>query len=529
MKHIVSLFAAAALLSTIPSFAQDLNQQVQVTNDYKTNMGKAGKISVPLEIPDSLSSFRTSVSYNVFATPYKGSYEFVPYEISVTPQKPASDYSKFYLKAGAGYTLHPELTAVWTPLNAYNGHSLSVFDTFRGYAGQLGAIDSRPDYKGYDLSETVGIEGRWFTNGFSVGYGVDYQGIFTNDFAGSSSFNDFTLRGKLRSDADATIVYDLDLALNQAFDAQVAQTGIFLQGGVFPNWMLPFDLRVDFKIESDFYENGGYDNVFVAQISPKALFEWSPFKLEAGVSLSPASDIQWIYPDVCISADLLDNTLQLYAFAKGGKFAESYTDLKLRDHWFNSTYVGTLRPTLERLNSGLGVRGIAFKHLQYDLKGGWASYSDAPMHSFKATAADPSLYACGIRYADYNTWYVDAAAHWKTARLAIDFSAHYRKTNIVANDNYLDLPAFIGTLDAVYNWNSRVFAGISCSGRTEQKARTMPVPAFVDLGLVGEYLFNKRFGAWAKVGNLLNGEIALSPLHTQKGIYATAGISLNLK
>ena len=71
MKHIVSMLAAAALLSIIPAFAQDLNQQVQVTNDYKADMGKAGKISVPLEIPDSLNSFRTSVSYNVFATPYR--------------------------------------------------------------------------------------------------------------------------------------------------------------------------------------------------------------------------------------------------------------------------------------------------------------------------------------------------------------------------------------------------------------------------------------------------------------------------
>lgn len=525
MKHIATV-AASVLLSIIAGYSQNLNQQVQVTNDYKADMGKAGKLCVPLEIPDSLSTFRTSVSYNVFATPYKGSYEFVPYEISVTPQKTASTHSRFYLRAGAGYTLHPELTAVWTPLNSYNGHSLSVFNRFNGYAGKLGTLDSRDDYNGYDLGETVGLEGRWFSKGLAISYGLDYQGIYTGDFAGKSAFNDFSFRGKLRSAADAGIVYNLDLLVNQAFDANVSQTGIYAEGGFFPNWMLPFDLRLDFKIESDFYENGGYDNVFVGQVSPKALFEWSPFKLAAGVSISPASDIQWIYPDVRISADLFDNVLQLYAYAKGGKFAESYTELKLCDHWFDSSYTAAMRPTLERLNFGLGARGSVVKHLQYDLKGGWASYSDAPMHTFKADAVNPTQYDCGIRYADYNMWYADADIHWKSRSLAVDLGLAFKQTNIVANDNFLDLPMLSGSFNAVYNWNSRIFAGIFCNGRTEQAALTRPVPGFVDLGLSGEYYFGSHFSCWAKVGNLLNNTIAVNPLHTQKGIYFTAGVSL---
>ncbi|MBR5702791.1 MAG: hypothetical protein IKX45_00895 [Bacteroidales bacterium] len=529
MRYITTSLTIAALLISAAAHAQNLNPQVQVTNDYKAELEKSGKQSVPLEVPDSLNIFRTSVSYNVFATPYKGSYEFVPYEISVTPQKPASDASVFYLKAGAGYSFHPVLTAIWNPLQGLNKHSLTVFEHFNGYTGKYASLDARPDYSGHDLSQAIGIEGRWFHDAFTLGYGLDYQGIYTGDFDGNVNFNDFTLRGRIRSNADAKIVYNLDVELNQAFDRQVAQTGIKAEGGFFPNWRLPFELRLDFNIDSDFYENGGYDNLFVAQVSPKALYEWSVVRLAAGVTLSPASDIQWIYPDVNLTVDLFDDNLQAYAFAKGGQLVKSYSDLKHADHWFNSTYTNVMKPTLERLNAALGFRGSAFKYFQYDIRGGWASYSSAPMRSYKANALNAAYRDCGIVYADYNTWYADADAHWKTSRLNVDANLHYRHTNIVPNGNYLNLPEFAGRIDIMYNWYSRIFAGINCSGQTAQDASTDPVPGFIDLGLKGEYLFSKRFGVWANVGNLLNSKITLSPLHMQKGVYFTAGVSFDLR
>ena len=226
MRKSIYILTAAALLAAAPAFSQNLNPQVQVTNDYKAEMGKAGKQSVPLEIPDSLTSFRTSVSYDVFSTPYKGSYEFVPYEISVTPQKPASDYNRFYLKAGAGYTLRPELQFVWTPLRSVSGNTVAVYNDFHGYMGNYGTVDSRADYAGHDFAENIGVEGRYCARNFTLKYGLGYNGIFTGDFGGNSAFNDFALKGRILSDADAKLVYDFGLEIGQAFDAQVSQTCI---------------------------------------------------------------------------------------------------------------------------------------------------------------------------------------------------------------------------------------------------------------------------------------------------------------
>ena len=521
--------AVLAVLAAFPAFSQNLNPQVQVTNDYKAEFGKAGKQSVPLEIPDSLNSFRTSVSYNVFATPYKGSYEFVPYEINVTPQKPASDYNRFYLKAGAGYPLRPELKAVWTPVRSFNGNTLSVFQDLNGYIGNYDTLDSRDSYGGYDIAETFGFEGRWFGNDLSIAYGIDYKGVFTDDFAGSNNFNDFTLRAAVRSDEHSKILYDADLSVSQAFDRFLSLTGVKMRGGILPNWILPFDLLIDFDLETDVYSSDSYENAFVAQVGAKALFDWDPVRLKAGVNVSPASDIQWLYPDVEVTADLLDKTIQAYADLKGGKFVKNYADLKLENHWFDMSYTTKIKPTLERLNASVGLRGSAFKYLQYDVRGGWASYSDAPLNSLKAAAYSPLLFDCGISYADYNVVYADAGIHWKSPRFSFDLSAGFKRSDIELNDDYLDLPMFSGAVSAVYNWNSRIFAGLSCKGMTEQDALTWSVPAFADLGVTGEYRFNNRFGVWANVGNLLCNKIAYSPVHVQKGIYFMAGVSLDLR
>lgn len=526
MKYSFSIIAALALSATAPVFAQNLNPQVQVTNDYKADMGKAGKISVPLEVPDSLNSFRTSVSYDVFSTPYKGSYEFVPYEISVTPQKPVSDYNKFFLKAGAGYGLRPELKAVWTPVRSGSDHRLTVFQDFHGYAGNYSTVDTRDDYTGYDFSENFGLEGRWFGRDLTVKYGLDYTGIYTDDFDSGMLFHDFTLRGGVRSDTDAKIVYGFDVALSQAFDSMLSQTGIKVQGGFFPNWMLPFELRIDFNLESDFY-SAVYDNMFIAQISPKALFEWDIVKLQAGVTMSPASDIQWIYPDVLLTADLFDSTMQGYAFAKGGKTVQSYTDLKLSDHWFNTAYTGSIKPTLERLNVALGLRGSLLKYLQYDIRGGWASYSDAVFASLNP-GIGAGMLESGIAYVDYNAAYADIDARWKSPRFEAGLLVNLRQTNVDVNSYWLDLPQLAVDFDAVYNWNSRVFAGVDCKAMTKRDG-LFPVDGFVDLGLKGEYHTTGLLGAWARVGNLLNQQVAISPLHIRKGIYFMAGISLNVR
>ena len=72
MRYRIIALMIAGALAAFSASAQNLNPQVQVTNDYKARMGLQGKQGVELEIPESLRNFRSSVDYNVLATPYKG-------------------------------------------------------------------------------------------------------------------------------------------------------------------------------------------------------------------------------------------------------------------------------------------------------------------------------------------------------------------------------------------------------------------------------------------------------------------------
>ena len=525
MRYRIIALMIAGALAAFSASAQNLNPQVQVTNDYKARMGLQGKQGVELEIPDSLRNFRSSVDYNVLATPYKGAYEFSPYEIAVAPQKSASGFSQFFLRAGLGYSLRPVVTAVYTPLHTER-HSLSVYQDLEGYVGNYRTMDGQGGFRGYDFLENAGIDGRLHTNDFSFTYGLDYKGIFTDDRNSSNAFNDITLRGGIRSDVDARIVFAADLALNEAFDPKLNQTGIRAKGYFKPVWSLPFDIRVDASLDAAFYSDV-YDPTFVALISPKALFEWDFVKLEAGVALSPASDIQWLFPDARLTADFADQSLQLYAFVKGGQFTNTFADLKLADHWFNTAYTDKLGASLERLNAGLGARGSLAGSVQYDLRGGYAAYSDVPLNTLTGSV---NFMDYALVYDDYGTWYADLDLAWKTPLWDADATLHYRYTDIeLDGKGILDLPRFAANAHLRRNWNSRIYAGLRCEFQSRRDSATFPVDGFVNVGLEGEYKLNSYLGVWTKLGNILNQKIALSPLHIEDGIFFSAGICLNLR
>ena len=525
MRYSFFTLIAAAALAVLPVSAQNLNPQVQVTNDYKARLGLQGKQGLELEIPDSLRSFRSSVDYNVIATPYTGAYEFSPYEIAVTPQKAASQFSQFYLRAGAGYSLRPMLKAVYSPLHT-ESHTISIYQDLGGYAGNYRSLDARGDIRGYDFLENAGVEGRIHAMNFSYGYGVDYKGLFNDGRNASDTFHNITVNGGIRSDVDARIEFAAGLAVNEALASDVNQTGIRASGFFKPVWDFPFDIRVDASLDAAFYSDI-FDPTFVALISPKALFEWDIIKLEAGVALSPASDIQWLFPDAKITADLVDQSLQAYAYAKGGQFAKTYSDLKLSEHWFSSLYTDKLVASMERLNAGLGIRGSISGNVQYDLCGGFATYSDMPLYTLTGTS---SVMEYGIKYDDYSNWYADLALAWKTPRWDADATFHYRYTDIELDSaGLLDLPQFVACAKIRRNWNSRIFAGISAEYQSKRDSALFPVDGFVNLGLEGEYRLNSYLSAWAKFGNLLNQKIAVSPLHIEDGIFFTAGICLNLR
>ena len=132
-QHILATALAAAV--TALAYGQNLNPTVEVTNTYEGGASSINKPVQKMAVPDSVTRFNLDFDYSVFEKPYQGAYEFTPYYVQLKPAPKASTTEKFFLRAGAGFTLHPELDLVWTPVQKER-YRMSVYATHHSYFGR---------------------------------------------------------------------------------------------------------------------------------------------------------------------------------------------------------------------------------------------------------------------------------------------------------------------------------------------------------------------------------------------------------
>ena len=96
-------------------------------------------------------------------------------------------------------------------------------------------------------------------------------------------------------------------------------------------------------------------------------------------------------------------------------------------------------------------------------------------------------------------------------------------------------------LQVSYNWRDRIRAGITADGALKRagKAPTasygtdgsvldVTIPAFVNLGLQGEFALTRQLSVWLQAGNLLNQNIQRHPLYPESGIRILGGVIFTL-
>ena len=151
---------------------------------------------------------------------------------------------------------------------------------------------------------------------------------------------------------------------------------------------------------------------------------------------------------------------------------------------------------------------------------------DAPFWAVSATGLE-ALY-----FQDCNILHADLLLSWASESFNLDGGIHY--TNIPAGiDEGVFAPAAVtGGIKATYNWNKRIYAGLSVDMSSARKATvgiTHPkIPGFVNLGISGEYKLNRKVSLWLEGDNLLNHDIRISPLISECGPSVIVGASLTL-
>lgn len=586
----IYLVSAAMLMTAAVSFGQNFNPTVEVTNTYQGNASEVHKPLLGMNVPDSLLRFDLDFDYEVFEKPYQGAYSFKPYMLNMRPAKDAWRGRQLYLKAGAGYTLHPQFEFVFSPEQS-GPFQMSVYASHKSYFGNYHEIKpelqdglyrmkkSGGKFGGYDALTSAGFDGRYNWDRTILSFGIGYYGLAAKDSVMSRSYNAFDFNARVRSnnDSESYFLYDIGLRGRVANDGldyksfsfpdgvtvdKQNENRVLLDGLVGPVVNNSRSILVGFEAESASYSRFYDGNIGRVALIPSYRFKSGRWNLNLGVKLefmfrNDADTLsfgkmgggkgQIVYPDAHISFAAGGN-VALYADATGGSRLNTYSSQISENHHLNPSFLVApvyelITPlvdnTVEKVNARIGVRGSAASSFQFDVNGGVGLYGNALMESGFFNA-DGDLVP-SLTYSDINLIYANVLLGWKSNRVKVDADFRYRGVSFPDKDAMnlgFALPKYGGGLRATYDISSRLYAGVAveasswregkCVSAVSEELAKVRVPGYVDLGVNCGYKFNRKLEFWLESGNLLCQAIQRNPFYAEKGPWVTAGVSLNL-
>lgn len=567
-----AIVSAALIHLAVAATAQNLDPTVIVDRAYEGRLMEVHKPSLEMAVPDTVTRFDLDFDYSVFESPYKGSYEFNPYLLSMKPAASADGTRSFYLRAGAGYQLHPTLDLVYSPDFKGEDFRCDVFARHRSFIGSYWNIErgetldgfstldrmqayegAERTWSGYDLETTVGVAGRGDWDNGSADFGISYDNLASKDRSWNRMYNAMDAYVSVGSKRDGgALKYSVGARYRLAHDSTDGlmidepdlQENIY-EAAASVEWGR---IKVGAGFDGASYSqalNAGAFQVFAA---PHYLWAKGRLKADLGVKLAKIFDgdeedgafgavdaEQVIYPDVTIEYDVVKNAMRLFVKADGGNRINTYASLLEGNHHLNMTSgMGTeplLDYNIERIRLSAGLDGRIGSKLSYVISGGYVNYANAMLDQVPLQHASTVVTEAGVGYGAYSKWYASFDWLWKDESVMVDGTIMY---NSSWGDAFSELSpllkpaALVGDVAFEYNWNRRLYGGVDCSFSSARSSAFAMIPGYADLGVFAEFVTSRRLSFWARGGNLLGMTIQRNPLYAEKGAYFTAGICLNL-
>ena len=511
-----------AALAALPASGQNLDPTVEVSRAYEGKLMEVHKPQLKMAVPDSVLRFDLEFDYSVSGSPYKGAYEFSPYTLDMKPSPTSRDINSFYLKAGAGYQLHPVFDMVWSPVFK-SPFRMNVYASHRSYVGKywtmaepasseaeavLGRMEkadgSSRSWPGYDLQTRAGVEGRYDWQNALLGFDAGYEGLHQQDrrfHVSGRAYNAAVARFAVSSknNPDIPFQYKADLSYRFAEDR--------LKDTAFPETSL---IENDFSIDGGMayaFHNGdriglglGYDmamidgDIFAAggdfDIVPHYVTDRGRWHLDLGVRISSAfrsdsvSDMygyedQTVYPDVRVEYKAIPDAMKLYLDLGGDSRINSYADIIAYNHRADIRYGRGFGKILdiedERFSFAAGLEGRIGPRFSYNLSGGYVNYGNALLEGAvmqDATTVTSSSWMPALGYASYDKAFV--SLEWLLAMEHFRFDGNVDYAYCVNRsddaERFLLLPAALtGDVAFTYDWKQRVYLGLDCAFSTARK------------------------------------------------------------
>ena len=237
MKRYI-LMAIAAVAASYSLGAQDLDPTVVVRRAYEGKLIEVHKPQLDMQVPDSVTRFDVDFDYSVFDKPFKGAYEFNPYVLTMQPASAVQNPKQLYLKAGAGYTLHPVFDLVWA-VPFKKAFRMDVYAAHRSYVGgyrvfkpELSSdapvvidrwLESGGNHgyrQGYDLQTRAGVDGSYDWKSGVMDFDVSYYGIATKDYIKIRHYDALDVKAGIASKSmeDSFFKYDVDVRYRYGSD-----------------------------------------------------------------------------------------------------------------------------------------------------------------------------------------------------------------------------------------------------------------------------------------------------------------------
>lgn len=512
--------------------------EVDVIDEFEARLIDAERFVVNPQLP-ALDTNRRFMSYDIINKALQVQYlppSIQPRRVSPPPMSPI--YNGF-ARVGAGLPQALYLDAAYDFFDEKSPVNVGI-DLFHNSANNNKKVENQK------FSHSKAQLNATYLNDF--GFAVDGQVGYLNDVVHFYGYND------LDDDFDTELTYDED-DVKQTFsnlyfkgrlynttptvsnidyragidfytlqdNYAARETGYVISGGL-TKWLQDkHPIKLDLVLDFTNYQDTATQNLNNFFLQPSYAYHGEQFKVQVGMNLASHEDEFYFFPDIEVSANVLENLLTAFAGAEGGLYKNNFRNLTD----YNPFLVSRIQVENSFVNKYYG--GIKGEFLGFDYRAE-VSYEDVENLALFVKNQD-SIPRFEVLY---DTASIITLAAQVTAPLfeGLDIRGGFaqRVYSLEGQDKPWHLPSLTlnaglryRLLDDKLSLQGDIFIENGVPVPTSDGSKNLN--ALLDISGSAEYMFTENIGGFVRVNNLLNNRRQRWQHYPILGLNGTVGLS----